>query len=189
MIGGLGGQRLVSGSLSQTREGINEAAWYVLYTYSRHEAQVELGLRRRGLEVFLPKVTVPSRRRDRSLHIQVPLFPGYLFVYSEMQPSEYVTILRQAGVVRILGINGRLTPVPAAVVESIQTIVNSDQPFYPWPYLEKGRRVIIVDGPLAGAVGVVVGRRQKTQRLIVSVELFRRSVAVELSDYAVEPYR
>ncbi len=180
-------QERQTASFHQTGRETSASAWYVIYTHCRHEVRVETGLRRQGLEVFLPLVTVPSRRRDRRLQIQVPLFPGYLFVCSDMQAPVYVKILRHPGVVRILGTKGRLTPVPTEVVESIRTIVTSDRPFYPWPYLEKGQRVIIMDGPLAGASGIIVGRRKKNQRLVVSVELFQRAVAVELDDYAVEP--
>src|SRR5665648_497989 len=84
--------------------------WYVIHTCSRHEPKVEMGLSRKGLDVFLPKVTVRSRRRDRVQMLEVPLFPGYLFVHTELGDFPYYHILRQDGVVRILGIKGHYTP-------------------------------------------------------------------------------
>jgi transcription antitermination factor NusG len=159
--------------------------WYAIYTQSRQEGKVEKALRKNGLDVLLPLVTMHSRRRDRKLLLTLPLFPGYLFVHTTLDTNDYLAILKAPGMVRILG-NGRPTPVPKETVESIRTIMQSNQPFYPCPYLQTEVPVRVLDGPLAGTVGVIQGRKEKKRRLIVSVELFQRSVAVELDDDAVE---
>jgi transcription antitermination factor NusG len=160
-------------------------SWYAVYTMSRHEAKVEKVLQQKGMEVFLPRVITPRRWHNRKLSLTLPLFPGYLFVHSTLDTYDYLQILKAPGVVRILG-NGRPTPVPEETVGSVRAIMESDQPFYPWRYLEKGKQVRVLDGPLAGTIGVIQGRKEKKRRLIVSVELFQRSVAVELDDDAVE---
>jgi transcription antitermination factor NusG len=90
--------------------------------------------------------------------------------------------------VRLLGFKGSPTPVPEETIHSIKAIVESDQPAYPWPYMQAGTLVRVLDGPLAGAIGVILKRKEKKYRLIVSVELFQRSVAVELDGETVEPY-
>jgi len=167
------------------RQASRFPSWYAVYTMSRHEAKVEKVLQQKGVEVFLPRVNSPRRKRDRKVLLKLPLFPGYLFVHTSLDMYDYLQILKAPGVVRILG-NGRPTPVPEETVGSIRSIVESDQPFYPWQYLEKGKQVRVLDGPLAGTIGVIQGRKEKKRRLIVSVELFRRSVAVELDDDAVE---
>lgn len=161
------------------------AAWYAIYVQCRHEARVESALQHKGVEVFLPRLTTISRRRDRKLLISVPLFPGYLFVRADLNSYGYREILKAPGVVRLLG-NGSPTPVPAETIDSVKAIVDSDQPFYPWPYLKTGSLVRVLDGPLAGVVGVILGRKEKKRRLVVSVELFQRSVAVDLDQGAVE---
>ena len=164
-------------------------AWYVIHARHQHEAKVELALQRKGLEVFLPRITVRSRRRDRKLLLEVPLFPGYLFVHSSLDHQSYYEIIRQKSVVRLLGgKSGLPTPVPAEVVASINAIVDSHQPYYPWPYLQSGKKVCIMEGPLAGIVGVIVRTLDKKRRLVVAVELFQRSVAVELEEEVVEPW-
>ncbi|RJR35213.1 MAG: antitermination protein NusG [Deltaproteobacteria bacterium] len=160
-------------------------SWYAIYTMSRHEAKVEKILQQKGLEVFLPRVITGRRRRGRKAILKLPLFPGYLFVLTGLGTYDYHQILKAPGVVRILG-NGRPIPVPEETVGSVRAIMESDQPFYPWRYLENGKQVRVLDGPLAGTVGIIQGRKEKKRRLIVSVELFRRSVAVELDDDAVE---
>jgi|UniRef100_A0A7C3WQ28 transcription antitermination factor NusG len=162
-------------------------AWYAVHTRSRHEDKVARQLRSQVQEVFLPRVTVLSRRQDRKKFLEVPLFPGYLFIYTDLQPEIYQEIIRLFGVVRILGTSGSFSPVPADTVASIRTMVASGRPYQPWPCLANGRQVRIIDGPLAGVIGTVVSRRAKKRKLVVSVELFRRAVAVELADDAFEP--
>jgi transcription antitermination factor NusG len=76
--------------------------------------------------------------------------------------------------------------VPEEQIESIRTIVAGDRHFYPWRYLEKGKQVRVIDGPLAGTVGTLIARKDKNRRLVVAIEVFRRSVAVELDCEAVE---
>jgi transcription termination/antitermination protein NusG len=165
-----------------------EPAWYVVHAHSRHEVKVESGLQARGLVVFLPRITVRSHRRDRLQFREVALFPGYLFVHTDLRPEVYGEIIRQRHVVRILGSKGRCTQVPAETVLSIQAILKSGKPFYPWPQLAPGRRVQVVNGPLAGAVGTIRRLKPGKQRLVVGVEVLGRSVAVDLWEDSVEPF-
>ncbi len=161
--------------------------WYVIHTRGRHEAKVEGLLGHKGLKIFLPRVTRPSRRQDRRLLIDLPLFPGYVFVQADLDQITYLSIIRVAGVVRILGVNGRLTPVPQETIDAIQAMIASGRPYQPHRFLSRGAWVRIIDGPLAGIVGFILNRHEKKRKLVVSVELFRRSVSVELEDDAVEP--
>ncbi len=163
----------------------DELAWYVIHAQSRKENEVEAALRRRGLEIFLPQVTVPSRRRDRKVSLRVPLFPGYLFISARLDTIIFHKIIKAHHVFRLLG-NGRPSPIPEAEVDAIKTIVSGDRPYYPWTFLEKGKRVRVIDGPLTGVEGIILEKREQKRRLVVSVELFQRSVAVELADDMVE---
>jgi transcriptional antiterminator NusG len=163
-------------------------AWYVIHTRSRHEAKIESALQKKGLEIFLPRVVVPSRRYDRKLLLKVPLFPGYLFIHTELSPYIYHEVIKLEGVVRFLGIRGNPYPMNEEKMNSIRMIVESDRPYYPWAYLERGKQVRIIDGSLTGVVGIILKRKEKKRRLVVAVEMFRRSVAVELEEEAVEPW-
>jgi transcription termination/antitermination protein NusG len=178
-----------SGDIAALPSEVNQnPAWYVIQARHQHEAKVELLLQRKGLEVFLPRITVRSRRRDRKRLLEVPLFPGYLFVHSSLDHQTYYEIIKQKSVVRLVGgKSGLPTPVPGEVVASINAIVDSHQPYHPWPYLRRGEKVRIMEGPLAGTVGVIVRTLDKKRRLVVAVELFQRSVAVELEEEVVEP--
>jgi transcriptional antiterminator NusG len=167
---------------------VDEPAWYVVHTYSRHEARVESALLLKGLEIFLPRIEVRSCRQDRKLLLNVPLFPGYLFVHTVIEPTVYYEIIKLRSVVRILGGTAAPCPVPRETVDSIKTIVSSNRPYYPAAHLNCGMKVCILEGPLAGTVGVIIKRRDKKRRLVVAVDLFQRSVAVELDDETVEPW-
>ncbi len=165
-----------------------EIPWYVIHTRCHHEVKVEERLRNRGLEVFLPRLTTVSRRRDRKKLLHVPLFPGYLFVQNILESPTYYAILNLPGVVRILANNGRLQPVPTQTIKSIRLAVASDQPYYPHQYLQKGTRVRVMEGPLAGVIGIILESKEKKRKIVIEVELFRRAMAVELEDEAVEPW-
>jgi transcription elongation factor/antiterminator RfaH len=167
-------------------EELSTPLWYVIQTRSRHEVKVESGLTRKGLEVFLPKVTVRSRRRDRRQMLEAPLFPGYLFVRTDLNEWAHDNIIRTLGVVRILGIKGQCTPVPEDTVTSLRTLVNSGQPIFPWSKITPGRHVRVAEGPLMGAIGVIVKIKQGKRRLLVAVELLGRSVCAELAEETVE---
>jgi transcription antitermination factor NusG len=149
---------------------------------------VEINLLKKGLEVFLPRTSVFSRRRDRKRLLQVPLFPGYVFAHVQMSHENYSHIIKSPGVVRLLGWNGKFYPVPKETIESIRIMLASRRSCYPWENLQQGQRVRIVEGPLAGAVGRVERVNGRKRRLVVTVELLSRSVAVDLENEAVEHY-
>jgi transcription antitermination factor NusG len=118
--------------------------------------------------------------------LEAPLFPGYLFVRTDLNEWAHSHIIRNQGVVRILGIKGQCTPVPEDTVASLRTLVNSGQPVFPWSKLTAGKRVRVVEGPLRGAIGVILRNKQGKRRLLVAVELLGRSVCAELAEETVE---
>jgi transcriptional antiterminator NusG len=160
--------------------------WYIIHTRSRYEVKVEADLTRKGLLTFLPRVMVRSRRRDRLQILETPLFPGYLFVRTDLNEWAHNNIIRSQGVVRILGTKEQCTPVPEDTVTSLWTLVNSGQPVFPWSKLTPGKRVRVVEGPLTGAIGVILRNKQGKRRLLVAVELLGRSVCAELAEETVE---
>lgn len=169
--------------------GCPEAGWYVIHTCCHHEVRVEGRLQQIGMEVFLPRIKVVRRWRDRKKTLHIPLFPGYLFVHDALEISpHYYEILKVPGVVRVLGGKNGLTPVDRETIDSIKISVASDRPYYPWPKLLKGKRVRVVEGPLAGVTGIVLEHKDKKRKVIIEVELFQRSMAVELEDEVVEPW-
>jgi transcription antitermination factor NusG len=163
-----------------------EIPWYVIHTCCHHEARLEERLRLKGLEVFLPRYLTASRRRDRKKVLQVPLFPGYLFIHDALDSSVYYELLKLLGVVRVLANSTGLLPVPGETIESIKLAVAGNRPHYPYPYLIKGKRVRVMEGPLVGVVGIILEAKKEKRKVVIEVEIFHRALAVELEDEAVE---
>lgn len=152
-------------------------SWFALQVRTAYEKKVATHLNGRGYEPFLP--LRPSRRRwsDRIKETKVPLFPGYLFC--RINIAKRLPILTTPGVVRIVG-NGRgPQPVDEVEVAAIQTLIRSELTSQPWPFLKIGERVTIERGPLRGVEGILL-EFKGGHRLVLSVTLLQRSVAVEI---------
>ncbi len=159
-------------------DSIDAIEWYALYTRARHEKAVAEELLRRGIEAFVPLREVRSQWKDRQKRVQLPLFPGYLFVHFDQTRRREV--LQPAGAVSLVGLHGVLAPIPNAQIEALRTICRTNRPLSPVPYLTEGERIQIVNGPLAGLQGLV-SEQEGRHCLIVSVDLLQQSVAVELN--------
>jgi transcription termination/antitermination protein NusG len=162
-----------------------EARWYALHTRSRHEKRVAAHLEERGLTVFLPLLRELHRWSDRRRLVEVPLFPGYVFVRTVSCAEVRILLLRTAGVASLVGAHGRGAPIPDKEIEDVQTLVNHRIPLAPYPFLDVGQRVRIRGGSLDGMEGILAARNAD-RSLVVSVELIRRSVAIRLAGYDVE---
>lgn len=163
-------------------------SWYAAYTKFNHESVVNRLLKEKGISTFLPKIIVPSRRKDRKILIKRPLFPNYLFVELDKVRENWMKAFRTPGLARICGYNGRPTSIPEEDIESIRVFVNSDRNLYPLPYLQVGSKVQVISGPLTGAIGILVKEDHKRRRLVISLELMGQSVAASLYDDEIKPY-
>jgi transcriptional antiterminator NusG len=116
------------------------------------------------------------------------MFPGYLFIHAGMEKRSYIEILKARGVVRVLeGGWNRLTPIADVEMEGIQRVVNAGVPVSPHTYFNQGDRVRVFDGPLTGLEGIFVRDKPNKGRLVVSINLLRTSVAVEVDSALVAP--
>jgi len=155
--------------------------WYALWSKSHCEQLVFDQLAARGFQAFLPKIEVWSRRNGGRHCISVPMFPGYLFLHHAMDLNSYIEVLKTRELVRVLGDGrDRLAVVPDAEIDAIQKVVQAHLPALPYPYLREGQRVRITKGPLAGVEGILVHTKPNKGLLVLSIELFQRSVAVEV---------
>jgi transcription elongation factor/antiterminator RfaH len=159
--------------------------WYVLHTKSRHESVVNDGLARKSVEVYLPKITVPSKRRDRKKTIRVPLFPGYVFVKTDLHPHTHLEIVKVAGAVRFIGNKQGPLSIADETVESLKIMVESDYAVTTGINLKKGDSVLVVHGPLEGVMGTFV-RYGGKGRIVVNVEALNQYAGVEVSEDDIE---
>jgi len=158
--------------------------WFALQVRTRYEKNVATFLDGKGYEWFLP--TYVSRRRwsDRTKELELPLFPGYLFC--RFNPQERLPILKTPGMISIVGTAKTPTPVDASEIIALRTLVASDVPRQPWPFLKIGQRVRIDHGSLEGLEGILLQIKGR-DRIILSVSLLQRSVAAEVDSSWVTP--
>jgi transcription antitermination factor NusG len=162
-------------------------AWYAVYAQVRHESKVHSRLLAKSFECLLPQMERWSRRRDRRKKIQVPIFPGYLFVRSLLDNYEQLKILQTPGVVRIVRSEEGPLPVPHSQMTSLITLLNNASVLTVHPYLKEGMRVRIVNGPLYGCEGILVRKKNEKARLVVAIDIIQQAVSVELNEDDVEP--
>jgi transcription antitermination factor NusG len=160
------------------------AAWYAVAVRSNFERIVAQSLRQKDYEILLPTYLAKRRWSDRTKVVECALFPGYLFCRMDLQ--QRVPLLNTLGVASIVGIGKCAVPVADGEMAAIQRIVESGLPVEPWPFLKVGQFVYINRGPLAGVEGIVIASKNRS-RLVVSVEMLRRSVTVEIESDWAEP--
>lgn len=178
--------RSVDTGLGDSRE--DDPKWHVLWTRSNCEQLVHEQLRGKGFETFLPKLDHWPRRRNGQRNPRVPMFPGYLFIRHAMDKESYIEVSRARGLVQILGERwDRLGTVPEREIEAIRKALEADMPAMAHPYLKEGQRVRITEGPLTGAEGILLRVNSKKGQLVLSVELLKRSMAVEIDCTTVAP--
>jgi transcription antitermination factor NusG len=159
-------------------------SWYALQVRTRWESSTAGLLSEKGHEVFLPAYREKRRWSGRLKEINAPLFPGYIFC--QFDPQKRLPILVTPGVIAVVS-RGRVPlPVDDSEIAAIQTIVSSGFRPEPWPYLELGQRIRIESDALNGLEGILISFKGN-HRIVVSVSLLRRSVAVEIDRSCVRP--
>lgn len=158
--------------------------WYALRVKSRCEKMVAHGLRERGYSEFLPEYISIRRWSDRLKKMQTPLFPGYLFCRFDF--NNRLPVVSTPGVVRVIGLGKLPLPVDEGEISALQIAVRSGLLLQPWPFLKVGERVTIQEGPLRNVDGVIL-RMSDRDRLVISVTLLQRAVAISLERSWVKP--
>jgi transcription antitermination factor NusG len=151
--------------------------WYGLRVRSKHEQIASAVLRGKGYDPFLPAYKVRRRWTDRVKETELPLFPGYVFC--RLDPTNRLPVLTATGVVGIVGIGKTPQPIEEWEIEAVRAVIKSGLPARPWPFIHQGDKVRVEHGPLRGVEGVVTSA-DDGERLVVSVTLLQRSVAVEM---------
>jgi transcription antitermination factor NusG len=162
----------------------NEHRWYAAYTCAQHEKRVAAELGLREVEHFLPLYNSVRRWKDRRVTLHLPLFPGYVFV--RLPLIDRMRVLQIPSVVRLVGFGGLPTALPDKEMEILQAGLLQNPNAEPHLFLAAGRRVRIIGGPFAGLEGVLK-RKTRGLRVVVSLSLIQRSVAVEVEVMDVTP--
>lgn len=159
------------------------APWHALYTRHQHEKMVADLLSRKGFDVFLPVYNATRRWKDRTKELSLPLFPSYVFVKGGL--DRQLQIMTTPGVCSLLTVAGRAAVIPDEEISAVQRMVASSSHVEPHPFLKCGDRVRVISGALEGIEGILV-RKKNSIRLVLSVELLMKSVAIEVDAWTVE---
>jgi transcription antitermination factor NusG len=155
--------------------------WYALFVRSRHEFVTTGQLRKQGVEVFLPSITRMRRWSDRDKAVKFPLFPGYVFVYVQPSAETFMSIVRTHGTVAFVsqepGYPARIDPQE---MQSLRRIVESGENFDIYPHLCEGATVLVKQGPLKGATGVLV-KKEDHSMFLVNISILGRSIGTKVN--------
>jgi transcription antitermination factor NusG len=158
--------------------------WYATYTCANHEKQVAAELQLRALECFLPLYRSVRRWKDRRMTLDLPLFPGYLFVRLALR--DRVRVLQIPSVVHLVSFSGHPVAIPDDEMDQLRRSLSHSLRAEPHPFLTAGRRVRIIQGPLTGCEGIL--RRQKNKfRFVISIDLIRSACAVDVDAADIRP--
>ena len=174
------------GLLARTPGYFDEESWYAVRTRPRFEKKVVGELKHKNVEAFLPLSTSTRQWSDRKARIQLPIFPGYVFVRIAASLANRVAVLRTNGVLNFVGPRDVGVPIADEEIESVRAIVDHDVVFEPYPYLHPGDRVCIRGGPLDGVTGTLEAINGD-KSLVISVNLIQRSLAMRVEGFRVEP--
>jgi transcription antitermination factor NusG len=151
--------------------------WFAILAKSGREKSASLLLENGGYACFVPTSKYARHWSDRIKQVEVPLFPGYFFC--RMNPMNRLPVLMTPGVIQIVGVGKTPIPVEEEEIAAIQRVGKSGLATMPWPYIEVGNVARIEEGPLRGLTGIVV-KIKSGMKLVLSVTLLQRSVAVEI---------
>lgn len=173
-------------SIPVSSQNESQHPWFALQVRAKHEFTVANLLHARGYAPFVPFYKSRAQWSDRIKVLDAALFPGYLFCRLDIQNR--LPVLTTPGIIQIVGYRRVPAPVEESEIDAIQTMVTSGLPAQPWPFLQVGDKVQIERGPLRGLEGILLAMRGAL-RLVLSVTLLQRSVAVEIDPAFVNRLR
>lgn len=160
-------------------------SWFAVQTRPRYERKANSELQEKGVQTFLPLHSETHQWSDRKRIVELPLFPGYIFVRVTSAADDRVRVLRTNGVINFVGARNMGAPIPDSEIDSVQSVVKSGLAFKPHPHLEIGQRVYVRGGCLDGVQGVLTAVNGD-RGLVVSVNLIQRSIAMRIEGFRVE---
>jgi len=159
-------------------------SWFALQIRSRWESTTAGLLRNKGLETLVPTYTTKRKWSDRLKLVEEPLFPGYVFCRFDVHNR--LPVLVTPGVISVVGRGKTPVALDDSEILSIQAAIGSGIQMEPWPYVEVGERVRVKDDVLDGMEGILTSFKGN-DRVVISVTLLRRSVALEIDRSRITP--
>jgi transcription antitermination factor NusG len=161
-----------------------EHPWWVGRTRSRQEKALARILLPLGVPFYVPQRQKTIRRSGRTRVSYLPLFPGYVFFRGAGE--QRLAALRSGFIVGLLDVPDQALLQRELV--QLRLLQESGAELTPYEELRPGDPVRITEGPFTGYSGVVL-RGQARLRLVVSITMLRKTVAVEFDRAVLTPAR
>lgn len=161
---------------------LHDPKWFVLFVRSNQEKRIAQRLAECEVEHFLPCYRSLRQWKDRRVFLDMPLFPGYVFV--RLPFLERAKVLTLPYVVSLVGSRNSPSVVSEDEINWIKAGIEHGNAV-PHPGPAVGQRVRIVAGPLSGMQGLLV-RRQNGTRVVICLDSISRSFLVEVDLAALE---
>jgi len=158
--------------------------WFAVLVKSNREKVVAATLEQRGYEQFLPLYESRRQWSDRLKDVELPLFAGYVFCRLDLRFR--LPVLTIPGVYMFVGMGRIPVSVDDGEIAALQAVARSGSPAAPWPFLQAGQRVRIDRGAFKDMEGLLVEVKNR-YRLVLSITLLQRSVAVEVDRDSIIP--
>jgi transcription antitermination factor NusG len=168
---------------SPAANGTEQNPWYVIMVRSNHEKRIAQALNDRDIEHFLPCYRSIRQWKDRRVTLELPLFPGYVFV--RICLNERLRVLTVPHVFSFVGTANSASTVPESEIDSIRRGVEHGRA-EPHPYWTAGEEVLVSQGPMCGLTGILL-RQQGNSRVVVSVQAIARSFVLEIDSACIQP--
>ena len=159
--------------------------WYAVKTFPRHEKRIREHLEYRRIGMLSSAVSKPSPLEQwvQGSQVELPLFPSYLFV--EIAPQERFRVLDIPGVQSIVGSAREPWPLPDLEIQSLRSGIHQYK-FEPHAYLAIGQRARIKAGALCNLTGILA-RKNNALRVVLTLDVIRQGMSVEVDADDVEP--
>ncbi|SFM58874.1 Transcription antitermination factor NusG [Chitinophaga sp. YR627] len=168
-------------SMSITQQ--RDSKWYVLYTYPLFEKKIGRQLALIDIIHYLPVRTEVRKWSDRLKRTEVPLFPNYIFVKTNLLNK--TPILSIPGVVRFVSIEGKAIPVSEDDINKIRQIEASRQDVEIESVYNTGDKIRILNGVFSGLEGELY-KRSNRLRVLIKLPVIAQAVSVEISNCDIE---
>lgn len=165
-----------------------KAHWYVVHTYSGHEARVAETLRQRVatlgqtdkvFELLIPTQDKIQIKHGKKSSVKEKIFPGYLLVKMLVDDDSWLVVRTTQGVTGFVGVGNRPTPLSEKEVAAIMQFAQMGAPKYKANF-SVGEAVKITDGPFSDFLGSIESIDEAHGKLRVLVSIFGRETPVEL---------
>ncbi|MEG0913523.1 MAG: transcription termination/antitermination protein NusG [Oscillospiraceae bacterium] len=161
------------------------ARWYVIHTYSGYENKVATNIEKmvenRRLQDLIFEVKIPTEKvveikDNKRKEIERKIFPGYVLVKMIITDESWYVVRNTRGVTGFVGTTTKPVPLSQQEVDKLGVETATEiQIDY-----SVGDTVKIIDGPIAGFVGVVEDIDKEKQKVKVKVSMFGRDTTAEI---------